>query len=65
RREYSGILATVVGFTFIDDIRRYFETEEFILYTPWHYAVMASLVVVIILRSFKHYTSVLQEEGRS
>jgi len=65
RREYSGILATVVGFAFIDDLRRYFETKEFILYTPWHYAVMVSLVLVIILRSLKHYTSVLQEEGRS
>lgn len=65
RREYSGILATVVGFTFIDDLRRYFEYGNFELQTPWHFALVASLLLVVILRSLKHYTNVLREEGRS
>jgi len=65
RREYSGVLATVVGFVFIDDLRRYFSDDTFEIYTPWHYAFVAALIMVIILRSLKHYTSVLKEEGRS
>lgn len=65
RREYSGVLATVIGFVFIDDLRRYFFENSFDIYTPWHYALIVTLVIVIILRSLKHYTSVLKESGRS
>ncbi len=65
RREYSGVLATVLGFVFIDDLRRYFADGNFEIYTPWHYALIASIVMVIVLRSLKHYTKVLKEEGRS
>lgn len=65
RREYSGVLATVVGFVFIDDLRRYFNDHTFELYTTWHYTLIATLLIVIILRSLKHYTRVLKETGRS
>ena len=65
RREYSGVLATVIGFTFIDDVRRYFENGTFELKTNWHYCLAITIVIALLLRSFKHYTSVLKEEGRS
>lgn len=65
RREYSGVLATVLGFVFIDDLRRYFEYDLFRTDTNWHYALVITIVIVIILRSLKHYTSVLSEDGRS
>jgi len=65
RREYSGVLATVIGFAFIDDLRRYFETKQFEWNTPWHIALLVALVLALILRSLKHYTKVLNEEGRS
>ena len=65
RREYSGVLATIVGFVFIDDLRRYFQDELFRIDTYWHYTLVVALVLVIILRSLKHYTNVLNEEGRS
>ncbi len=65
RREYSGVLATVAGFTFIDDLRRYFNRGTFDLYTGWHYALLIALFMVIVLRSLKHYTKILSEEGRS
>jgi len=65
RREYSGLLATVVGFVFIDDMRIYFTTGGYKLETTWHYALIAILIIALILRSLKHYTSVLKEEGRS
>ena len=65
RREYSGVLATVVGFVFIDDLRRYFEDGSFEIETIAHYILIITLVIVLILRSLKHYTSILNESGRS
>ena len=65
RREYSGVLATVIGFVFIDDLRTYFSKSTFEWETPWHYALVVTLLITLILRSLKHYTSVLKEEGRS
>jgi protein-S-isoprenylcysteine O-methyltransferase Ste14 len=64
RREYSGALATVIGFVFIDDLRRYFTTGGFELETPWHYALLAIAAIALILRSLKHYTKVLNEKDR-
>ena len=65
RREYSGVLATVIGFAFIDDIRMFFETGEFELITNWHIALGITIILALILRSLKHYTSVLKEGDRS
>jgi len=65
KREYSGVLATVVGFVFIDDLRRYFETGQFEPETTAHWVLGATIILVLILRSLKHYTQVFKEEGRS
>jgi len=65
RREYSGVLATVVGFVFIYDLRIYFENGNFNLHSTAHYVLLGALIMVLVLRSLKHYTSVLKEEGRS
>lgn len=65
RREYSGVLATVVGFAFIDNMRHYFETREFDAYRTSNLILVATIVIVLILRTLKHSTSVLNESGRS
>ncbi len=65
RREYSGVLATVLGFAFIDDLRRYFSDADFVLHTQAHYALAVAALIALILRSLKHYTTILKEEGRS
>ena len=65
RREYAGILATVIGFSFIDVIRIYVETN-ILNFTPvvlW--VLIISLVLVFVLRSLKHYTNILTEKDRS
>jgi hypothetical protein len=59
------MLATVIGFVFIDDLRRYFNEGTFEIYTNWHYALAAVAVLALILRSLKHYTNVLDEKDRS
>jgi protein-S-isoprenylcysteine O-methyltransferase Ste14 len=65
RREYSGVLATVLGFVFIDDLRNYFINGEITWNTSWHLTLVVALVLAFFLRSLKHYTSILNEEGRS
>lgn len=65
RREYSGVLATVIGFAFIDDLRRYFIAERFSWDTPWHRTLLIAAMLALVLRSLKHYTSILNEEDRS
>jgi len=65
KREYSGVLATVVGFVFIDDLRRYFTFGTFEINTTAHWVLIATLCVVIVLRSLKHHTRLFKEAGRS
>lgn len=65
KREYSGVLATVVGFVFIDDLRRFFETGKFELVTIAHWVLAITFIIVLVLRSLKHYTTLFKEEGRS
>jgi protein-S-isoprenylcysteine O-methyltransferase Ste14 len=65
RREYSGILATVAGFTFIDLLRIYFLTHEFIWQRTSVYLLIASFILALILRTIKHQSKWLDEEGRS
>lgn len=65
KREYSGLLATVLGFVFIDDLRRYFETGQIEWDTTAHWVLGVTIILVLILRSLKHYTQVFKEAGRS
>ncbi|MAR39285.1 MAG: lipid A phosphate methyltransferase [Flavobacteriales bacterium] len=65
RREYAGILAAVIGFSFIDVVRIYVETN-ILNFTPvvlW--VLLISLVLVFFLRSLKHYTNILTDKNRS
>jgi hypothetical protein len=65
RREYSGVLATVIGFAFVDDLRRYFNSGGFEWQTPWHIALLITIVIALTLRSLKHHTRLLDEADRS
>ena len=65
RREYAGLLATVVGFTFIDVLRLYFSTGILEVTEVVFQILCVTIVVVMILRSLKHYTSILNEKDRS
>jgi protein-S-isoprenylcysteine O-methyltransferase Ste14 len=65
RREYSGVFATAFGFAFIDNLRIFFQQQTFQPERLSNYILVAAFLLVIILRSLKHYTSLLTEEGRS
>lgn len=69
RREYSGILATVIGFIFVDVVRDnimlYRMEQDFAVKEIYLWVLGGAVVYALIFRSIKHYTKLLDEEGRS
>jgi protein-S-isoprenylcysteine O-methyltransferase Ste14 len=65
RREYSGLLATVICYAFIDVLRQYILNGTIEWQRCSVYAVAATAVLALTLRTIKHATSWLNEEGRS
>lgn len=65
RREYSGVLATVFSFAFIDHLRHFFETGGFDPFRTSSYVLAGTIVITLLLRTLKHSTRVLDEAGRS
>lgn len=65
RREYSGVLATVFGFVFIDNLRYYLQYKDLEITRTSNLILGATIVIVLILRTLKHHTSLLKESGRS
>ncbi|MFN8154571.1 MAG: isoprenylcysteine carboxylmethyltransferase family protein [Bacteroidia bacterium] len=71
RREYSGWLATVVGFAYVDFLR-VLRTDDYAFvsagnnwWVKWMMILIVFTGITLLLRSLKHYTSLLKEEGRS
>ena len=65
RREYASVLAAVVGFTFIEVLRTYFSTNNWSISDCTVIILGGTIILVLIFRSLKHYTSLLEEKGRS
>lgn len=71
RREYSGWLATVTGFAYVDCLRvlasgQFTGVESFdAFWSYWRLPLGFALFTTLLLRTLKRYTSVLNEEGRS
>lgn len=65
RREYSGVMATVVGFVFVAVFRDYFISG--VLEFNMNYLIVLGvfLFITLFLRTLKHRTRLLHEEGRS
>ena len=65
RREYSGVLATVIGFVFVEFVRNFFQQKENLIPKMGWYILAVTVVLSLILRTLKRSTSLLDEEGRS
>ncbi len=71
KREYSGFFATVLGFIFVDIIR---DLSPFIEHGYWEryefnndYLIVLGVAgaITLVLRSLKHYTTILEDDNRS
>jgi hypothetical protein len=65
RREYSGVLATIFGFVFIENLRNYFQNGNIDISSVANITLAISILAVLILRTLKHQTNWLDEQGRS
>ena len=65
RREYASVLAAVIGFTYIEVLRAFFSTNNWNISDCTVTILCGTIIIVLILRSLKHYTSLLDEKGRS
>jgi len=65
RQEYSGVLATVIGFVFVELVRNFFQEKEILIPKMGWYILAITVVLSLILRTLKRSTSLLDEEGRS
>lgn len=68
KREYNGFFAVFISFAFINAVKNYIDFEvielDFILDQFWQYALPASFVIFLTLRTLKKRTNVLDVEGR-
>ncbi|MBI2257384.1 MAG: DUF1295 domain-containing protein [Flavobacteriia bacterium] len=65
RREYSGVSAVALSFVFVDYFRMLFHEDSYIPTIQQGVSLIIGILFSLILRSFKHYTSLLNEEDRS
>lgn len=65
RREYAGVLATVIGFVFIDILRDSIDFKRLEFDTNNLIVLGVTIFVALILRSLKHYSKILNDENRS
>jgi protein-S-isoprenylcysteine O-methyltransferase Ste14 len=65
RREYSGVLATIIGFVYVEILIGYFRWDVFHIGGKFMIALTLAALAALVLRSLKRYTKVLSEEGRS
>jgi protein-S-isoprenylcysteine O-methyltransferase Ste14 len=64
RREYSGVLATVIGFVYIQFLRNFFAMQKVFISTNFITVLIITAAAALLLRSLKHYTGVLSEEEK-
>ena len=65
RREYAGVLATVIGFVFVEVVRKSLKNNELSDSPFYRNILVATILIVLLLRSLKHHTSILEEKDRS
>ena len=61
RREYSGVLAMVIGFVFVEIVRNYFMLHQFFLGNKYSLVLLFTAIAALILRTLKHQTKLLSE----
>ena len=65
RREYASFFSCVIGFIYVELLRNYIIKEMFIINRFTCFIFIVSCIITILLRTLKHYTSLLNEDDRS
>ena len=65
RREYAGVLSSVIGFVFVEFFRELFKNKEITDIPFYRNVLICTIIVVLLIRTLKHYTLILTEKDRS
>ncbi len=63
KREYSGFLATVVSFLFVNASKHFFQEGLFSVSKEWIYITIAAIVLTVVLKLMKK-AKLLEVSGR-
>ena len=64
RREYSGLLATFIAFSYVSLVRGYFHFKILVLSDALMICLLVGLLFSIVFRTLKNHTKLLDEKGR-
>jgi protein-S-isoprenylcysteine O-methyltransferase Ste14 len=64
KREYNGLFAVGISFAYLNVLKNYIATKEFMITDFWLYTLIITFLFFIILRTLKKATRVLEVEGR-
>lgn len=65
RREYTGVLATITGYSYVNFLLNWFKKNSLTLDKEWVYSLIIGTLLVVILKAIKLSTTWLYEEGRT
>lgn len=64
KREYSGLLAMVISFPFLNAMKHWFLYNELTVDQEWIYVLVFGVIITLTLRTLKKTTKVLEVKGR-
>jgi len=64
KREYNGLFAVGISFAYLNVLKNYIATKEFMIADFWLYTLIVTFLIFIILRTLKKTTRVLHVDGR-
>lgn len=64
KREYNGLFAVGISFAYLNVLKNYLATKQFMITDFWLYTLVATFLIFIVLRTLKKKTRILEVEGR-
>lgn len=64
KREYNGLFAVGISFAYLNVLKNYLSTNEFMITDFWLYTLIITFLIFIVLRTLKKTTRVLHVDGR-
>lgn len=64
KREYNGLFAVGISFAYLNVLKNYLASREFIITDFWLYTLIITFLFFIVLRTLKKTTRILHVDGR-
>ena len=64
KREYNGLFAVGISFAYLNVLKNFLATKEFMITDFWLYTLASTFLIFIVLRTLKKKTRILHVDGR-